>query len=139
MKKKKQSISERQRRVNFLGEQISSVFYNSKQRYGCPRIAKELERHLSVGLNTRKQLFLPGKWQLRIDKSQKLLFHSDRGVQYANMRFTRLRIQINWLEEACAGNGKIKERALDLFLTVYFLSVIQFRTKTLQYLFQLIF
>lgn len=177
-KKKKESISERQRRVSFLGEQISSVFYNSKQRYGCPRIAKELERqgikisgsqvnlymrklglkavktrkykvttdsthnnfivpnilnrqftadeparfwvsdityiqtlkgflyltvvidlfdrkvigwNLSVGLSTKETTF--PAWKMAVKNRQitkELLFHSDRGVQYANRRFTRL-------------------------------------------------
>lgn len=177
-KKKKECISERQRRVKFLGEQISSVFYNSKQRYGCPRIAKELERegikisgsqvhlymkklglksiktrkykvttdsthnnfivpnilnrqfivdepakvwvsdityiqtlkgflyltviidlfdrkvigwNLSVGLSAKETTF--PAWKMAVKNRQiakELLFHSDRGVQYANRRFTRL-------------------------------------------------
>lgn len=177
-KKKKEFISERQRRVLFFEKEILSTFYNAKQRYGCPRISKELERrgikisasqvslymkklglqaiktrkyktttdsnhniyvvpnilnrkftvdepskvwvsdityiqtlkgflyltiildlfdrkiigwNLSVRLSAKETTFPAWKMAIKNRKiTKELLFHSDRGVQYANRRFTRM-------------------------------------------------
>lgn len=40
---KKQIVSERQKRVILIKEEITSIYFNTKQRYGSPRITLELQ------------------------------------------------------------------------------------------------
>nr|WP_199001715.1 IS3 family transposase [Flavobacterium sp. ASV13] len=40
---KKQIVSERQKRVILIKEAITSIYFNTKQRYGSPRITLELQ------------------------------------------------------------------------------------------------
>jgi len=177
-KKRMKNVSKTQRRVLFLKKVIASTFYNAKQRYGSPRISKELENqgikiskgqvanymkqlglrcirtrrykvttdsshncyvvpnllnrqfivdepakvwvsdityiqtlkgflyltiildlfdrkiigwHLSTGLSSRETAFPAWSMACKNRKiTKELLFHSDRGVQYANKRFTRM-------------------------------------------------
>ncbi|MBF4515800.1 IS3 family transposase [Flavobacterium sp. ANB] len=42
--RKKQELSGTEIRINLLKDEITSIFYENKQRYGCTKIAKELEK-----------------------------------------------------------------------------------------------
>lgn len=43
-RRKKQELSNTEIRINLLKEEITSIFYEFKQTYGCTKIAKELEK-----------------------------------------------------------------------------------------------